>query len=388
MAGEGAFEDATTFKTDYPAHPLQFKPHQKGNLYMKPEGDIDLRTSYINDYPEKSVGKTASMRPVNNYNDDGVPFEGFPTYKHDYLPWKANKQETIKKDKTYAPPTAPMDDRTTFRMDFIPRDLPKTKSCKPDNMTLVSKEPFDDLTNNKIDYRSHPLPERVWIPKAEYAPPKAPLESTTTNQRDFQGHAARKLDSFKPRNDGIKSEQPLDDKTEFRDSYKQWEMPIKDKKAGNVYVKPQGVMDDTTSHKKDYVPHPHQVTRAFKPTNQGSGNDAQFDDTTTFKTDYKPWQASNERRGDPSRKAYEMPKVPFDGIPTYAAHYIQKDANPVRSYKPDNFIEANRAPFEGNTMYKTEYTMKQVEPCPVLDLPKHGYRFLETRPTGCQVYAK
>ena len=147
-------------------------------------------------------------------------------------------------------------------------------------------------------------------------------------------------------------------------------------------------MDSTTSHRNDYIPHQVQPARSMKPAQMHGGADVQFDDSTTFKTDYKPWQASHERRGDPSRKPYELPSVPFDGLATYKAHYIEHGLNPVKSYKPDNFVDANRAPFDGSTIYKAEYVPKQTEPCPVTELPRHGYRFVETNTQGHQVYAK
>ena len=147
-------------------------------------------------------------------------------------------------------------------------------------------------------------------------------------------------------------------------------------------------MDNTTSHRKDFVQHQLQPARSLKPQNVNSGNDAQFDDTTTFKTDYKAWQPTAERRGDPSRRNYELPTVPFEGMPTYKSHYVEHGLAPQRSFKPDNFVDASKAPFEGNTSYKTEYTLKQTEPCPASNLPGHGYRLLETNSLGHLVYTK
>ena len=165
-------DDATTFKSDYIQHPLQPKFNQKGGLYAKPAGEMDLRSSYVNDYPEKSIDKTASLKPTYNYNRGDIPFEGNPTYKDDYKQWKCDKTEAVRKDKMYMPPTAQMERETTFRTDFVPRDIPYTKSFKPDSTALVNKEPFDDLTNHKMNYICHPLPEKVFVQKEEYRPSK------------------------------------------------------------------------------------------------------------------------------------------------------------------------------------------------------------------------
>jgi len=283
-----------------------------------------------------------------------------------------------------------MENRTTFRTDYIPKDLPMTKSFKPDNLAAVSKEPFDDLTNHRINYINHPLPERMQKHREEYKPSNAKLESLTTQQRDYIGHPLTRPENFKPKNTGVHSDMPLDDATEFKDSYKQWQMPKKDNRvARDAYVKPPGVMDSTTSHRKDFVPHQvYQPARSLKPVNAGSGNDALFDDTTTFKTDFKPWQATGERRGDPSRKEYELPNVPFEGMPTYKAHYVPHDLNPLKNYKPDNFVDAGKTPFEGVTMYKTDYVLKQNEPCPVIPLTQQGYPFDACHRVGNRVNVK
>merc|ERR1711879_224063 len=61
------------------------------------------------------------------------------------------------------------------------------------------------------------------------------------------------------------------------------------------------------------------------------------------------------------------------GMPTYKAHYVPHDLNPLKNYKPDNFVDAGKVPFEGATMYKTDYVLKQNEPCPVIPLTQQGY---------------
>jgi hypothetical protein len=384
----GRIEDETTFKADYIPHPLQEKYTHKQGLYEKPAGTIDGTTTYLKDYPGKYAEKTASMKPVRNYDGNEIPFEGNPTYKDDYKQWDTSRTKMIKKDNLYMPPTVAMDNSTTNKTDYIARDITKTRSFKPDNMAMMSSEPFDDLTNHKINYVSHPMPDRFHKAKDEYRPSREPLDSLTTAQRDYQGYNVARVESFKPKNAGIKSDAPLDDATEFKDSYKQWDMPKREMHARDPYIKPAGRMDDTTSHRNDYVMHPMNPTRSMKPVNNTSQNDAQFDDSTTFKTDYKPWAANHSIRQDPSRKDYQLPTVPFEGNPTYRAHYVEHGLNPTKSYKPDNFIDANRAPFEGDTSYKTEYTRKQGQLCPVVELPRHGYKFVETNAQGHQFYAK
>ena len=172
---------ATTFRTDYIQHPLQQKLAQKVGIYCKPPGEMDLRSSYVNDYPEKIVDRMGSLKPTYNYDRGDIPFEGNPTYKEDYKQWKCKKLEAIKKDKMYLPPTVQMERETTFGTDYVQRDIPYTKSFKPDNTALVNREPFDDLTNNKMIYVCHPLPEKIVTQKETYQSPKWVIFSLLIN---------------------------------------------------------------------------------------------------------------------------------------------------------------------------------------------------------------
>ena len=143
------------------------------DVYMKPPGIMDSKTSHKNDYIAHQVQPTRSMKPQASGPGNEVPFEGNPTYKEDYKLWPFAKPEAIKKDKMYVPPSAAMENQTTNKIDFIPLGLPHTKSFKPDNMAMVSNEPFDDLTNHRINYINHPLPEKVYRAKDEYKPSKS-----------------------------------------------------------------------------------------------------------------------------------------------------------------------------------------------------------------------
>ena len=45
-------------------------------------------------------------------------------------------------------------------------------------------------------------------------------------------------------------------------------------------------------------------------------------------------------------------------------HYIPHAGGPQRSFKPDGVVHQSSAPFQDATMYRTEYTPKEIEPCP------------------------
>jgi hypothetical protein len=52
----------------------------------------------------------------------------------------------------------------------------------------------------------------------------------------------------------------------------------------------------------------------------------------------------------------------------FSGHYIPHEGGPQRSFKPDGTVYKSAAPFDDATMYRTEYTPKEIEPCPAVHL--------------------
>ncbi len=52
----------------------------------------------------------------------------------------------------------------------------------------------------------------------------------------------------------------------------------------------------------------------------------------------------------------------------FLGHYIQHDGGPQPSFKPDGLPYRSTAPFDDTTMYKTEYTKKEIQTCPAIHL--------------------
>lgn len=100
---------------------------------------------------------------------------------------------------------------------------------------------------------------------------------------------------------------------------------------------------------------------------------ANFEDRTTNREDFKKWPLT-ERMKAAMKPDYTPPDAPFEGISTVKAHYTPKPLEVPKSFKPD-YSQAVTGPFDGNTMYRTDYVPKESEPCPaaVLDTSKSKY---------------
>lgn len=64
------------------------------------------------------------------------------------------------------------------------------------------------------------------------------------------------------------------------------------------------------------------------------------------------------------------------------------DSTRTGSFKPDGVAFQSDAPFDGNTLYRTEYTHKEIDPCPaaLVDTHRSGYVFDGVDEHGHKVY--
>jgi hypothetical protein len=73
---------------------------------------------------------------------------------------------------------------------------------------------------------------------------------------------------------------------------------------------------------------------------------------------------------------------------TYKGHYIPHQGGPAASFKPDGLAYKSDAPFDGNTLYRTEFTPKEVEPCAagLVDTGRAGHVFHSEDEKGHKYY--
>lgn len=379
-------QDETTHKHDYIKHaldkPKSFKPEE---VYV-PRGEFDALTSYNKEYTPKGAERAKAIRHEAQ-KTIAAPFEGDPTYKADYRRWDLGRTEPIRHDGGYNPPADPFKGESTYTTDFMKHQSAMRQPIRPDQAVLKSQEPFDDRTGYRTDYVSHPQQERFQRNKEEYIPNKAALDSLTTHKKDFTAKAGDRTRSMKPDNQGYRSDARFEDSTTNKSDYKRWEVqPIQTHKPDEYRAK-TGDMDLHTMYNSEFTPKPMAKVTAVRPVERPSIN-AKFEGNTTYGGDYRKWQGA---RTAPIRaqSGYEPPNQPFEGLSTYKGHYIPHAGGPQRSFKPDGIVYKSAAPFEDATMYRTEYTQKEVEPCPaaLLESPRSNLILQHTDPTGHKFYA-
>uniref|UniRef100_A0A674EPD3 Stabilizer of axonemal microtubules 2 n=1 Tax=Salmo trutta TaxID=8032 RepID=A0A674EPD3_SALTR len=343
----GRMDGTTTFKTDFIPYVVTRRPGKQQAEYKPKPGDIDLGTTYKQDYSLYEVQPFAPSRPSERVHATGHKMDTVPTYKEDFRQWEMCKRELKKPDLTYHPPDAKFDGHTTFQDDFLPRGLAPRESFKPSSIPKISDTPFDGVTSNQQCYVSHPLEAR-WVKAPEpYKPSSQPLQDLTTNRRDYQGLPGQLPQSYKPNPGKVTSDVPFQSSTEFKEHFQQWPVSLPQLHKSLQYVSPTEHMDMSTTSGADYVQHNIQPFISAKPFNRPTKSSAPFQ-----------------------------------------AHFTPHELQPNVSFKPAHAPMRADAPLEGGTMYSTEFTPKRISVCPASYDSPPGFVFEDRDDRGHRFYRK
>lgn len=305
----------------------------------------------------------------------------------DYKKWEGTRQPGYAMQAQWEPPKDRFEDSTTFKQDYKRYENQPRQSFKPMEAAKTSDMPFEDRTSHRDAYIQHPLQPKYIHEKETYKPTGAPLDGLTTFRRDYKGVPGSRMQSFKPDNQAFQSEAPFEDGTTNRHDYKKWPAQRPYVHLAEQYKKPEGEMEMNTTHKSTYREMPLVKVQAQRPVSANRMRDAPFDGTTNYSQDYRKWQA--ERALVPKQPDYVPNQAPFEGNSTYKGHYVPHSIGPVRSFRPDNQAFHSDAKFEDGTMYRQDYTPKEIQICEaaVIDQGRSRYKFMELDPRGHRLYA-
>ncbi|KAL8613441.1 hypothetical protein ACOMHN_057160 [Nucella lapillus] len=381
---DAPIEDKTTHRVDYVKHPME-RPYQHApDHYKQPSGDHDMLTSYTKDYPEKHIDPAKAIK-----HDTGrqvqSKFEGEPTYTSDYRKWDLGKPKKYGPEAVWQPPKDAFEGQSTFQRDYRRYNERPRELIRPQNAAVNSDTPFDGTTGYRVNYVPHPLGARFVKEREKYKPTGVPIDDLTTFKRDYRGEPGEKTSSFKPEGQAVASDAPFEGSTTFNNDYRKWPMERPFHHLPDQYRKPDGDMDMNTTNRITYKQHPLQRHAAVKPAHGRVMDPGQFDGVTNYSCDYKPWEIN---RVHPVMKPdYHPNDAPFEGISTQKAHYIPHPCHPTHSFKPGHATIAS-GPFDDGTMYRMEYTPKEVGPCPaaILETGRSTFRYVELDPRGHKLY--
>ncbi|CAD5119661.1 DgyrCDS8255 [Dimorphilus gyrociliatus] len=376
-------EDTTTHRNDFKKWDAERPYVHEPDQYRKPEGDIELYTTHKTDFTKKPLAKPKSMRPVDAKKVPGA-FDDKTNYREDFKKWNMEREKPVMKPD-YSPPEAPFEGLPTYKKDYVKYNEPPRQSMKPLDVAKGSDHPFDDRTGYRDHYIKHPLPEKEIKHKEAWQPNKAPLDGLSNYKKDYTEKFGGPTASCKPDASAFQSGAPLEDTTTHRNDFKKWDAERPFVHEPDQYRKPEGDIELYTTHKTDFTKKPLAKPKSMRPVDAKKVPGA-FDDKTNYREDFKKWNM--EREKPVMKPDYSPPEAPFEGLPTYKKDYVKYNEAPRKSMRPSEGGIRSDAPFDDQTMYRTEYVKKQSDICPaaILDTTQSKYSYRDQDDIGHKWY--
>ncbi|XP_046350552.1 stabilizer of axonemal microtubules 2-like [Haliotis rufescens] len=170
----------------------------------------------------------------------------------------------------------------------------------------------------------------------------------------YRAHPIVPRESCKPPAVAIKGDGPLEDRTTHRVDYIPHPIERPQFHVPDQYSRPAGDHDMMTSYHKDYTEKQGAPAKAIKQLGMRHVP-GKFEGEPTYKTDYRKWDMAGRpnRFGDVS--TWNPPQQPFEGQSTFTRDYQRYNQAPRTTMKPNEAAKMSDAPFDGNTGYNAAY---------------------------------
>ncbi|VDL35868.1 unnamed protein product [Hymenolepis diminuta] len=223
---------------------------------------------------------------------------------------------------------------TEYSDRFIGQNGERAKSLKPVATPIQSSEPLSEETTHKHDYVPHALEPRKQKEKSGQHVPEGTFEGQSIYNSDYTEKDIVRVSPFVPETSEKKLEKFKGEATYTAD-YREWDVePHHNYGPKNEYQKPTDGFKGESVYSTDYVDH-----GLVKPS-------------SAIRPAVQPIQSG-----------------PFDGISTFTADYMPKNAEKQKPFRPDYTPVHSDTPFAKETTHNVDYTEKP--------LPEHFRRIVE-----------
>lgn len=229
--------------------------------------------------------------------------------------------------------------------------------------------------------------------------PKTAFTSTSVFKADFVDHKAIKsAHMFKPESHLFRTNETMERQTTQADSFKVWPITSRQRKAPDVYKKPEGEIEikpisrDYSNHGGLGIP-----AKSARPrTKLQRGREFPFNSTTSYSMEFQkhtnPQRATLRQNGrdgnDIFPKSTEGPEaaaVTSEFLDKYKRH----QAPPARMFKDNSTLFKTSASFADTSLYKDQFRGERIE-CPTESLLRNDkaglFTFDHVNEEGHKVY--
>ena len=139
------------------------------------------------------------------------------------------------------------------------------------------------------------------------------------------------------------------------DDYRKWDVAPREKHGDNAtWQAPQQPFEGSSTMRRDFRGYNEPPRQSMKPSQSPNMSDEPFDDRTGYKATYIP-HAMPEKHMREERK-WSAPRAPFQGLSTQKRDFTPKQSGRQTSCKPDFGAYQSEAPFEGDTTQRIDFT--------------------------------
>ena len=384
---------STTTRTYYKEQPVERpKIAKPGSGHLFKGGEMDMGTSYGQDFLQKQTARRENMKPRNEYMRPSVPIDTITVSKAEYQAHKLGPRRIYKPQDTqvksdqpfddrtgykdtfteyeikprpkpttevYAGPVAPLDSVTTVRESYTKHNQGPRRSFKPKQEHVKSDEPFQNSTTMNVDFHAHEVHRRQPHKPEQYQPPTDPMDLNTTNKLIYKSMPVVKPNFHKPSSsDLLKGKGEMSTSTNYEGDFK--EKPIdkrKSMKPNDGYKPPNNPIDSVTTHQESYIKQDISRPKVYRPADAPVGSDAPFEERTENRESFMPHEVSPRKM--PERRPYVPPTDKLDDVTTVRDSY-KGVVQPRRgNFAPDKKPLQSEVPFDSSTTMTTSY--QQVE---------------------------
>ena len=370
------FDGSTSYKQVYVPHTVGPRPKREQAKYVRPEGQFEGKSSYQENYFEKSAEKMASAKPFYQ-PATGKPFDGTTVHQETYKSWELPTAHRLcPPPAVIRIPNGKFDHTSTFQDDYSGhKGHPGRDAINPPEPSLtVGSGKIADETTTRADYtRKNALPEPSAKPPQNVVQHKGPFEHRSTVQNTYKWPKGFPAESCRPENAVNMSKAPLDSETTHNMTYQRWQVAKrKSWKPSAGWSAPTDPFDHKTTFQQDYMNKSGLPAKSARPF-YDRPIPGHFDGLTTHQDAFKPWE-TNARKSLKPPGNYVGPTSKFDGQSTF-----QSDFKGFSNARPNLCIpKEGGVSFAGSqefsTMYRDTFHGKQPPVCPA--------KFLEAKLLG------
>lgn len=176
----------------------------------------------------------------------------------------------------------------------------------------------------------------------------------------YTPHPIEMRKSCKPEEKPIAGQGPLEDKTTHRVDYIPHPLDKHYVHQGEKYRPPEGDMDMMTNYTKEYTKKPFEPVKLVRPE-EARKISGKFEGEPTYTADYRKW-GTQPRERHTADNSYHPPSAPFEGNSNYQTDYIPHRGGPRQSMKPNEMPKVSDQPFEDATDYRESYIKHALPP--------------------------